>query len=152
MKMSLLINMLRLMIRSHLMEMSLFDKNENQLAVLYANKTAVASAANGVMANGSVIVMEIYKKKLDENGNAVMNSNGLFEKGKFAAIAVMEKRDNWESGFASEHRAGNWGFAIYNTDGSVKDNNLDCASCHIPLENQGYMFSHSSLVEYSGSQ
>ena len=141
---------------NYLSEFSNYDVrnrgNGKQLAVLYANKTAVESAANGVMANGSVIVMEIYKKKLDENGNAVMNSNGLFEKGKFAAIAVMEKRDNWESGFASEQRAGNWGFAIYNTDGSVKDNNLDCASCHIPLENQGYMFSHASLVEYSGGQ
>ena len=123
--------------------------NGKQLAVLYANKTAVDSAAGGTLADGSVIVMEIYKTKMDESGNAMLDSNGLFEKGKFAAIAVMEKRDSWDAAFGSEHRAGGWGFAIYNTDGSVKENNLECAACHVPLEGQDYMFSHASLVEFA---
>ena len=138
---------------NYLSEFSNYDVrnrgNGKQLAVLYANKTAVDSAASGAMADGSKIVMEIYKKKMDESGNAMMDANGLFEKGKFAAIAVMEKRDNWDAAFDSKDRAGGWGFAIYNTDGSVKENNLECASCHVPLEGQDFMFSHASLVEFA---
>ncbi|NKB38343.1 MAG: hypothetical protein GKR93_14465 [Gammaproteobacteria bacterium] len=122
--------------------------NGKQVAVLYANKAAIDSASDSSLAEGSTIIMEIYKKKMDENGKAMMDANGLFEKGKFAAIAVMEKRANWDAGFDAAHRSGDWGFAIYNTDGTVKENKLDCASCHVPLSSQDHLFSHSSLLDF----
>lgn len=123
--------------------------NGKQLAVLYANETAINSANSGQLANGSKIIMEVYKTKLDENGNAITDTSGLFEKGKFAAIAVMEKKSDWNTSFSAEDRAGDWGFAIYNTDGTPKENNLECATCHKPMPDNDYLFSFSSLVEYS---
>ncbi len=122
--------------------------NGKQLAVLYANKKAIDSASSGTLADGSTIVMEIYKTKPDENGKAMTDADGVFEKGKFAAIAVMEKRSDWGADYDAGLRSSDWGFAIYNTDGTVKENKLDCASCHNPLSGQDYLFSHSSLMEF----
>lgn len=119
-----------------------------QVAVLYANKLALDSLNNGKLADGSKIVMEVYKAKMID-GEPVVGSDGLYEKGKFAAVAVMEKRSNWDGSIADNELAGNWGFAIYNTDGTPKDNGLDCASCHTPMPESDYLFSHSSLLEFS---
>jgi cytochrome P460 len=123
--------------------------NGKQVAVLYANKTAIESASSGKLTEGSKIVMEIYKPKLGENDKPITGTDGLFVKGKFAAVAVMEKRTNWDVNFNSKERANDWGFAIYKPDGSPKDNNLDCASCHTPLSDSDFLFSHSSLLEFT---
>lgn len=124
--------------------------NGKQLAVMYANEIAINSVKDGKLADGSKIIMEIYKAKQDEDGNKITDSAGLFEKGKFAAVAVMEKRSNWSTDFSNKDRAANWGFAIYNTDGSAKENKLECAACHTPLADSDYMFSFSSLVGFPG--
>lgn len=123
--------------------------NGKQLAVMHANEIAINSVKDGKLADGSKIIMEIYKAKLDDDGNKITNSAGLFEKGKFAAVAVMEKRSDWDSSFSTEDRAENWGFAIYNTDGSPKENKLECAACHTPLPDSDYMFSFSSLADFN---
>ena len=123
--------------------------NGKQVAVLYANETAINSAKAGQLADGSKIIMEVYKAKLDENGDKIKNASGLLEKGKFAAVAVMEKNSNWDSSFSAEDRAGNWGFAIYKTNGTPKDNNLDCATCHKPMPENDYMFSFQSLTKFT---
>ena len=123
--------------------------NGKQIAVMYANKAAIDSAQASELAEGSKIIMEIYKAKLGEDDKPVVGSDGIFEKGKFAAIAVMEKRSNWDAAFDAKHRSGNWAYAIYNTDGSPKENNLECVTCHMPYQQTEYMFSHSSLVEFT---
>lgn len=122
--------------------------NGKQVAILYANEIALNSASNFKFADGSRIVMEVYKTKPGEDGKPITDDNGLFVKAKFAAIAVMEKRSNWDAGFNLNQRAGDWGFAIYNTDGTVKKNKLDCASCHTPLPDNDFLFSYSSLKDF----
>ena len=118
-----------------------------QVAVLYANQIAIDSLNKGELADGSKIVMEVYKAKVSY-GEPVVGSDGIFQKGKFAAVAVMEKRSDWKGSIDASERAGNWGFAIYHTDGKPKDNDLDCASCHTPMPKQDYMFSFPKLVEF----
>jgi hypothetical protein len=119
-----------------------------QVAVLYANKIALDSLNKGKLADGSKIVMEVYKAKVSY-GEPITGTDGVYTKGKFAAVAVMEKRSDWEGSIAANERAGDWGFAIYNTDGTPKENSLDCATCHTPMPESDYLFSHSRLVEFS---
>ncbi|QBQ55586.1 cytochrome P460 family protein [Nitrosococcus wardiae] len=124
--------------------------NQKQVAKLYANETAVSSHKEGQTADsGSIIVMEIYKPKTDAEGKPIPSSNAIFKIDSLAAVAVMEKRDNWEAAYPQEHRAGNWGFAVYNPDGTPKSNDLECAQCHTPLESQDYMFTHQKLTDYA---
>lgn len=121
-------------------------QNGKQVASLYANDIAIDSIkAGGAPANGSRIIMEVYKLKKDENDKPIMGADGIYEKGKFAAIAVMEKRSDWAAEFPAEHRAGGWGFALYDPQGNPKANELECASCHQPLSETGHMFTYDQL-------
>ncbi len=118
-----------------------------QVVDLYANQNAQKAVNGSELADDSIIVMEVYKAVIDDNGEVVVDHYGLYEKGKFAAIAVMEKRSDWGNAYPASERAGDWGFAIYTSDGKPKDNDLDCAGCHQPLSDTGYLFSFSKLTE-----
>lgn len=119
-----------------------------QVAVIYANQIALDSPDKGKLADGSKIVMEVYKAKVSD-GEPITGADGVYQKGKFAAVAVMEKRSDWKGSIDDSGLAGDWGFAIYNTDGTPKENGLDCAGCHTPKPESDFMFSHSSLVEFA---
>jgi len=121
------------------------------VAKMYANDIAIASARKGQpAASGSVIVMEVYKPKKGSDGKPIVGSDGVNKIDKLAAIAVMERRTTWPGNYAASDRVGRWGFAIYNPDGTPKANKLDCVTCHSPLEQQDYMFSHQWLTKFVG--
>lgn len=121
--------------------------NGKQVGVLYANEAAMGSIQYGAqLIPGSRIIMEIYKQKKDSDGNPVMGADGIYEKGALAAIGVMEKSINWSGKFPADHRSEEWGFALYDPKGKIKDNKLECASCHIPLEDsEDNLFTHAQL-------
>ncbi|MDN5848303.1 MAG: cytochrome P460 family protein [Nitrococcus sp.] len=124
--------------------------NQKQVAKLYANETAVSSYEEGQSADpGSVVVMEIYKPKLDAAGKPIPGSDGIFEIDTLAAIAVMEKKDSWDAAYPENERAGNWGFALYKPDGTALSNELECAQCHSPLKKQDYLFTYQNLIDYA---
>ena len=123
--------------------------NGKQVAVLYANKVAINTISDSTLSDGSKIIMEVYKTVPGEDGKPTMGDNGIFKKGNLAAIAVMEKRSDWDANFSVKERAGDWGFALYNKDGTVKENKLECASCHSPMTDKDYLFSHSSLLSFT---
>jgi hypothetical protein len=121
--------------------------NGKQVGVLYANEAAIRSIKYGdQLIPGSRITMEIYKKKMDADGNAIEGADGIFEKGDLAAIAVMEKSIVWSNTFSADHRSEEWGFALYDPKGNIKENKLECATCHIPLtDNEDNLFTHAQL-------
>ena len=123
--------------------------NNKQLADMYANDIAINSVKTGQLATGSVLIMEIYKPELDATGKPIVNKNGLFNKAKHAAVAVMEKRDDWGADYPATERAGGWGFALYDTKGMPKANDLECQTCHQPLTNTDFMFTFAKLLELS---
>src|SRR5687768_11116496 len=62
-----------------------------QVVKIFANNVALASAEDGApLDSGSVLVMEVYKAKLDAGGNPVVGSDGFFEPDEMVGIAVME--------------------------------------------------------------
>ncbi len=121
--------------------------NNKQIADMYANEIAINSVKSGTLAEGSIIVMEVYKPEVDESGTPIVGDDGLFIKKKFAAVAVMEKRSDWGTDYAADERAGAWGFALYDTKGMPKENSLDCATCHQPLTATNFMFTFPKLKE-----
>lgn len=123
--------------------------NQTQVAKLYANGTALDSyKAEQKAASGSVVVMEIYSTKTGEDGKPVAGSDGLFEIDSLAAVGVMENRDDWDESFSADERTGNWGFALYEPDGSKKSNDLNCVQCHTPLSGQDFLFTYDRLVDF----
>ena len=74
-----------------------------QVVKIYANDAALASARPGApLESGSVLVMEVYKAKLDAGGNPVVGGDGFFEQDELAAIAVMETRSGWGADYSDE--------------------------------------------------
>ena len=75
-----------------------------QVVKIFANDVALASAEDGApLDSGSVLVMEIYKAKLDADQNPVVGSDGFFEPGDMAGIAVMESRAGWGEEYPRGH-------------------------------------------------
>lgn len=123
--------------------------NQKQVAKLYANEAAINSYTQGKKAaSGSVIIMEIYSPKADAEGKPIPGSDGIFEIDSLAAVAVMENRNDWDESFTQADRTGDWGFAVYNPDGSEKANDLNCVQCHTPLDAQDYLFTYQRLVDF----
>lgn len=123
--------------------------NQTQVAKLYANDAAIAGYKQGNQGNsGAVVVMEIYTPKKDAEGKPIPGSDGIYEIDSLAAVGVMENRSDWDTAFAKENRTGDWGFALYNPDGSVKSNELNCVQCHTPLQTQDYLFTYQKLVDF----
>ncbi len=121
--------------------------NDKQIIRLFANdKAAAGMDANGGLPNGSVLVGEIYKAKLDDKGEAIESSLSRRVRGKLAAIAVMEKRAGWGSKIPEDLRTGDWDFAVFSPDGKRLDKDLNkCRACHTPLTESDYLFSYDHL-------
>lgn len=123
--------------------------NQTQVAKLYANETAISSYTQGnKSASGAVVIMEIYNPKKDAEGKPIAGKGGIFEIDSLAAVAVMENKNNWDAAFPKENRTGDWGFAVYNPDGTAKSNDLNCVQCHTPLQAQDYLFTYQKLVDF----
>ena len=86
--------------------------------------------------------------KMYVNDKPIVGSDGIYVIDQLAAVAVMERRDTWEESYASDHRLANWGFAIYNPDGTPKSNDLACVECHTPLKSEDHLFSYVELIKY----
>jgi len=120
------------------------------VAKMYANDVAVSSYKEGKQAaEGAVVIMEIYKPKKGADGKIVSGKGGVYEIDKLAAVAVMERKGSWDSEYPKDDRVGDWGFAIYNPDGTPKKNELNCPACHTPFKEQDYLYTYKPLLEYS---
>lgn len=122
-------------------------QNPDQTITLYANDAAIAAAKAGQeLADGSVLVAEIYAARKDGEGHVVTSALGRRIGEKMAAVAVMEKRKGWGEAYGEDLRNGDWDFAIFSPDGKRLDKDLNaCRSCHAPLKQTQHVFSLEHL-------
>jgi hypothetical protein len=125
-----------------------------QVVKIFANDKALESAKDGApLDSGSVLVMEVYKAKLDAAGNPVVGSDGFFEPADMAAIAVMESREGWGAEYPEEMRNGTWEYALFDAkQHTVMDrDHQPCFECHKPLHESDYVFSFDALRTAAGN-
>lgn len=124
-----------------------------QVVKIFANDTALASVKDGApLDSGAVIAMEIYKAKLDASEQPVMGSDGFFEQGDLAAIAVMASQDGFGADYPDTLRNGTWEYALFNGDSSRIDKETTaCFECHKPLHDTDYVFSFEQLKTAAGN-
>ena len=125
-----------------------------QVVKIFANDVALASAKDGApLDSGSVLVMEIYKAKLDADENPVVGSDGFFEQDEMAAIAVMESRAGWGEEYPAEIRNGTWEYALFDAKEHtlVERDYQPCFECHKPLQESDFVFSFDALTEAAGN-
>jgi cytochrome c553 len=123
------------------------DKKEVRL--YYANPAALKAAAAGKrLPEGSLIFVEVFKAKLDGYKNPVKDQNGNFEPGELQFYTAMEMEKGWGKGFPPELRNGDWNYAVFKTDHSLRPgvNQAKCLACHKPLEKDSYLFTIEKLA------
>jgi Cytochrome P460 len=128
--------------------------DRKQVVKIFANDVALASAKDGApLDSGAVLVMEIYKARLDADENPVVGSDGFFEPGELAAIAVMETRSGWGADYSDELRNGTWEYAIFDAEAHtlVDRDYQPCFACHKPLDASDYVFSFDALTKAAGN-
>lgn len=124
-------------------------QNHDQIIRLFANDIAMQGPGeDGKLPFGSVIVGEVYKAKVDDDGQAVLSSLGRRIKDKFALVAVMQREEGWGENNPAAIRNGNWQMGAFKPDGSVAEKDLNaCLACHAPLATTNYLFSYDHLKQ-----
>jgi cytochrome c553 len=119
-----------------------------QVRKYYANKAAVKAAENGKpLPEGSVLFVEVFKAKLDADKKPVKGADGFYVAEKLAAYTAMERRAGWGQDFPGILRNGDWHYAVFKADKSLKPNvnQATCLACHKPLADDSYVFSLKPL-------
>ncbi|MCC6736938.1 MAG: cytochrome P460 family protein [Bauldia sp.] len=122
-------------------------QNPGQVMRIYANDAALLGPGpDGRLADGAILVGEIYGAKTDAAGNVIISELGRRIRGDIAAIAVMEKEDGWGDLFPADLRNGDWDFAMFSPAGERLDRDLNaCRACHAPLQETDHVFSIQHL-------
>ena len=104
------------------------------LGTIYANDqaAAVADLAGLPYQAGAVFVMEWAKPLRNEKGELLTDEHGLWRKGDVVRIDVMQRGPGYGESYG-EKRSGEWEFATYNPDQTVRiapAAAASCAACH----------------------
>ena len=124
--------------------------DNGQVRYLYANKPAFDGAKkDGGLPNGSILVMEVYKAKLDAAGAPAVGADGQFQKGAFVQYSVMQKEAGWGKDIPDALRNGDWNYTVYGPDKVNKVNTKEdgCLACHKNIGTSGdFVLSWDELV------
>ena len=122
-------------------------QNPDQVIRLFANDIAIQGPdKDGKLPFGSIVVAEIFKAKLDSEGEVITSSLGRRIRDSLMLIAVMQREQGWGAQYPQALRNGNWEYAAFNPDSSTADNDINaCLACHAPLSNTNFLFSYDHL-------
>lgn len=126
-------------------------QNPDQFIRLFANEVAMQGRnENGELAEGSIIVAEVYSVLKNEDGSVKTTLLNRRVKDKLKLLAVMEKRKAFSDNPVSTIKTGDWDFGAYKPNGEVAPKNLDqCRACHMPLTETDFLFSIEHLPSFS---
>lgn len=118
-------------------------QNPDQVIRLFANDIAMRGRdEHGQLPNGSVLVGEVYKAKLDEQGEVIVSSLGRRIRDELVLIAIMERGEHLGQGYPEHLDNGYWEFEAFKTDGTLAGKDLNsCRACHAPLKETDHLFS-----------
>ena len=118
-----------------------------QVRELFINAVGTTTRAGQPFANGTVMVMELYKAKLDGE-TPVVGSDGKLVKGDLAKVFVMAKGEGWGQEVPESLRTGNWVFAAYGPDGlALAEDFSKCRGCHAPLAMKDFVLRYDEYFE-----
>jgi hypothetical protein len=112
---------------------TIYDEKSG-LTTVFANDLAAATDgfSQQRFPEGAVILMEFAQPQRDGEGELLRDAHGTPLKGPIDHIDVMRRGAGFGAAYGAE-RAGEWEFASYRPDGSVRvasDNAAHCAACH----------------------
>lgn len=118
---------------------------------MYVNPDAHTRAKAGeLLPEGTILVMEDMKVKLDATGAPVLGPDGRFEPtGEVTSVFVMEKRAGWGNLYPEDKRNGDWEYSSFAPDGTVRPNlnTSGCFACHMSRKGvRDFTFTYAKVL------
>lgn len=123
--------------------------DRKQVRYYYANPVALQAARQGdPLPDGSVLLVEVFKAKLDSAGTPLKGEDGFFVKDTLTLFTAMERQPGWGNNIPEEFRNENWHYAVFKADGTREGTNqAKCLVCHKPKASVSYLFTLGQLTE-----
>lgn len=123
--------------------------DRKQVRHYYANPVALQAARQGdPLPDGSVLLVEVFKAKLDSAGTPLKGEDGFFVQDTLTLFTAMERQPGWGDNIPEELRNENWQYAVFKADGTREGTNqARCLVCHKPKVSESYLFTLAQLTE-----
>ena len=111
-------------------------------------RIAVDAARDGKpMPQGTYLFVEVFGAKLDDQKKPIKGPDGHFAEDKLLFYTAMETQPEWGSEFPDLLRNGDWNYAVFLTDRTVRPgvNQAECLACHKPLARDSFVFTLKTL-------
>lgn len=110
-----------------------------QVREIYINPVGARVAAGQPFPQGTVMVMELHKAKVDGE-TLVTGADGKLVKGDLAKVFVMEKgSERWGQDVPEPLKNGTWVFSAYGPDGKpLAEDFTKCRACHTPMAQKDF--------------
>ena len=121
-----------------------------QVRDIYINPTGARTSAGQSFPNGTVMVMELYKAKMDGDKPAA-GMDGKLVKGDLAKVFVMGKDQGWGDKLPENLKNGDWIYAAYDaTSKPLMEDFTKCRACHMPLAQKDFVHRYDEYFEKRG--
>lgn len=118
-----------------------------QVRDIYINPTGARTSAGQNFPNGTVMVMEIYKAKMDGDKLAT-GMDGKPVKGDLAKVFVMGKDQGWGGDLPDNLKNGDWIYAAYDASSKpLMEDFTKCRACHAPLAQKDYVHRYDEYFQ-----
>lgn len=128
------------------------DKEQNkQVRDIYINQTGAKNQAGKEFANGTMMVMELYKAKENPDGTLQKTPEGRLIKGDLAKVFMMGKGEGWGGGQPDNLKNGSWVYSASSPDGKLlAEDFMKCRACHAPLAMKDFVHRYDEYFEKRG--
>lgn len=141
--------------QTHFVRYTTVDKPKRKtVRFMYVNPESLAEAKAGQPApDGTVLIMEDHKAKLDAAGNPLEDSRGRFiPTSEITNIFVQEKRAGCGAEYPADKRNGEWEYSWFNAQGKLRTEAFvkfdNCFACHKEnAEFDDYTFTFAAFLE-----
>lgn len=122
-----------------------------QVRELYINPAGAKASRGQTFPNGTTMVMELYKIKM--NGETPeTGQDGKLIKTELAKVFVMVKEDGWGQDVPDNLKNGNWVFSAFGPDGKpIAEDFAKCRACHAPLAQKDFVHRYDEYFDKRGS-
>jgi len=121
-----------------------------QVRDLYINTTGARASQGQPFANGTTMVMELYKAA-EKDGALETGPDGKLVKGALAKIFVMSKGEGWGQDVPDDKKNGAWVYSAFGPDGkSLAEDFNKCRACHAPLVQKDFVHKYDDYFEKRG--
>jgi cytochrome c553 len=126
--------------------------DRKQVRHYWVDPASAAAAKDGKpLPSGSTILVEVFKAKLDGDGNPVTGADGHFAEGSLSVYTAMQKIAGAGAQVPALYANGNWRYAVFDTYKRHKDgtNEAKCLACHKPESAKDYVFTLDELTAFA---